>query len=285
MNKSFSERMGIEQPKGVLPFNSMTQTLINCLWNVILDLFEHHYWNWAAKVTARDFVKVPTDEIPSSSFDQREWIKMIFFSLEWNRVYDFVEFITMQYALLYASNHSRDEGKRVFLGVQKKFNAVFERERSVYRFHNGVLEPIPDTLESDVIDEAMKSSEQSGLEGSQKHLKSALDMLAKRPDPDWRNAIREAISAVESASKVISGKEKASLPNALGALKDKGIYIHQAMELAFIKLYGYTSDEPGLRHAMIDEPSVGLDEARFMVFACSAFVTFLISKAQDVDVL
>jgi len=51
------------------------------------------------------------------------------------------------------------------------------------------------------------------------------------------------------------------------------------MKSAFSALYGYTSDEGGIRHALIEKNSqVQIEDARFMLIACSAFVNYLISK-------
>lgn len=46
------------------------------------------------------------------------------------------------------------------------------------------------------------------------------------------------------------------------------------------KLYGYTSDEDGVRHPILDEVSVDEADARFMIVTCSAFVNFLVAKAE-----
>ena len=45
------------------------------------------------------------------------------------------------------------------------------------------------------------------------------------------------------------------------------------------KLYGYTSDEDGVRHGIFDAPEIGFNEAKFMLVACSALINFLISKS------
>lgn len=45
-------------------------------------------------------------------------------------------------------------------------------------------------------------------------------------------------NAIDSAAMVENGRK----------LKENGIHLHPAMEQAFIKLYGYTSDEDGIRH-------------------------------------
>ena len=52
------------------------------------------------------------------------------------------------------------------------------------------------------------------------------------------------------------------------------------MKEGFVKLYGYTSDEHGIRHSMLDIPDIGFAEAKFMLVACSAFANFLIDSAR-----
>jgi hypothetical protein len=85
------------------------------------------------------------------------------------------------------------------------------------------------------------------------------------------------ISAIESIVKQIFAKITAE-----GALKElsKNIDIHKALQSGFIKLYGYSSDEDGIRHPILDQPNVGFAEAKFMIVSCSAFVNFLISKVE-----
>jgi CBS domain-containing protein len=98
--------------------------------------------------------------------------------------------------------------------------------------------------------------------------------LSQKPDPDLRNAIKEAISSVESAARVLTGKPKATLSDAIKIL-EKARQVHPALKDAWIKLYGYTSDEPGVRHAMTEEPGIDFATAKYMVVSCAAFVNLL----------
>ena len=110
--------------------------------------------------------------------------------------------------------------------------------------------------------------------------------MADRESPDYRNAIKEAISAVEAAARVITGDRKATLGKALKAMKkQQRVKIHPALEKAYITLYGYTSDEDGIRHGMAEEPDIGYEEAQYMVISCSAFVNYMIGRAQKSGVL
>lgn len=116
----------------------------------------------------------------------------------------------------------------------------------------------------------------SEFAGARSHLISAAEALN---NADARGAIRESIHAVESATKRITGKEGATLPDCLKLLK-KERELHPALEMAFQKLYAYTSDEKGIRHALTegDNEKVATDEALFMFSACTAFVSYLARK-------
>ena len=56
--------------------------------------------------------------------------------------------------------------------------------------------------------------------------------------------------------------------------------LHPALKDAFSKLYGYTSNEQGVRHALLDrtDAQAGQDEAVFMLGACASFASYLWRK-------
>jgi hypothetical protein len=199
--------------------------------------------------------------------------KDYFFSLAWNGVYDLVEFVVDNYEKILG--HPRYRRKE----LEKVFNVIFEREMSGYRFIGGVLAPISHPAETTEIASAIEMTSRIGLDGAHHHLQTALSMLAKKPEPDYRNSVKESISAVESVVKVLGKENSQGLADALAELAKKTT-IHSALQSGFIKLYGYTNDEDGIRHAILDEPNVGFDEAKYMVVSCSAFVNYLIAKAE-----
>ena len=116
-----------------------------------------------------------------------------------------------------------------------------------------------------------------GLVGAVSHLRQAADCINRG---DHSGAVRESIHAVESTARHFDPNAK-SLNPALKALEDGG-NLHPALKGAFIKLYGYASDEQGIRHALIDTPqaSVDQDEAVFMLGACASFCSYLARKHQ-----
>lgn len=271
--KKFSERIGAVEPTSVLQLNGMSDALRNSVWNFLHSICNEGDAGWRepAEVLSQWFFKLPVDELPLYNIRRRDWIKSKFFALEWHQAYDFIEFI------------STYVGARRFTSLSSAkmhvvFNKIFETEHSGYRFLGGELSPISNTTEVGAIEAALSLTASSGLTGAQIHLKTAVHLLGKRPTPDYRNAVKESISAVESVAKQLSQNESQGLAGALEELSKK-VPIHGALKSAFIKLYGYTSDADGIRHAILDEPNVDFDEAKYMVVACSAFVNYLATKA------
>jgi hypothetical protein len=109
------------------------------------------------------------------------------------------------------------------------------------------------------------------------HLDASIRYLSIAEKRDYRNSVKESISAVESLCRLAGGS---SLDKGLRQLKKK-IEIHPALEQAFIKLFGYTCDRGGVRHALTEKDNVSSAEARFMLVCCSAFVNYVKASLAD----
>lgn len=104
-------------------------------------------------------------------------------------------------------------------------------------------------------------------------------MLSDRKNPDYRNSIKESISAVETICRRISENPNATLGDALNELVKGGkIKFHGALLNAFKSLYGYTNDADGIRHSLMEEESLDQEDAIFMLTSCSSFVNYLTVK-------
>lgn len=290
----FSERNGIQSPQA-LQVESVNDELRNSLWNLFLELYDaekHGYWGTVAFHIARDFRKCPIDDLPTSGhIEIREWVKKYYYHdlIEWYEIYDFLEFIVENHKIMtdkdFGSPFSEIRSHMVDTeGVVSRVNYILERERSGYRFIQGTLSPITNPVEIEEINTAINASQEFGLSGAQEHLRTAIKLLGLKPNPEYRNSIKESISAVESVAKQIAGPESGGLKDALKILT-KETKMHGALQAGFNSLYGYTSDEGGIRHSMMDEPNLGLVDANFMLVSCSAFVNYLIVKADDAGLL
>lgn len=278
--KRFSQRIGAAEVPTAIQLENVSVPLRNSIWNYIHALFDEGEsgWRGIASNSALFFFKAPVDELPTYNHHKKEWIKKRLYALSWYEVYDFVEFVAEWY------EKSQSYPKYRKAQIQAVFNKIFETELSGYRFIQGELSPISDPSEVAAIEGALGITSRSGLAGAHAHISSALQLLAKRPGPDYRNSIKESISAVEAIAKQLGSPNSQGLSGALNELA-KEVPLHRGFRAGLLSLYGYTSDEGGIRHAMLEEPNVGYDEAKYMVVACSAFVNYLAAKANTAGLL
>ncbi len=90
-----------------------------------------------------------------------------------------------------------------------------------------------------------------------------------------------SVHAVEGSAKAIKPSAK-TLGPALTRLKST-IGLNPALATAFGNLYGFTSDEKGIRHSLVFSATSHVTErdAIFMFGACASFVAYL-SSAEKV---
>jgi hypothetical protein len=274
----FSQRQGIKPSNKPLQLDFIDKDLLNGLWNIfklcILDTLknETNYQKFAFSLW-HNFFKLPVDRIPYTKYDTFDSIREWFFSAKWFEIYDFIEFCLNHVSSLPHYGIRTDE-------IEVNFNVVLEREFSAFRFIQGKISPITNEEEIGEINTALTSTKSfTALSGCNIHLHSALTKLSDRKNPDYRNSIKESISAIESLAKVISNHAKDSLSASLDRIKGK-IKIHPALEKGFKQIYGYTSDDDGIRHALTEESTCDFEDAKFMLISCSAFINYLIVKTE-----
>jgi len=270
----FSERIGKTPIRSEIQLESMDRDLKFSLWNVlVLYIFNPSLKEYSVgKSVFYDlffdmwiyFLKNAFDEMPYSTELFLERIKREYFGRKWDGIYDLIEYIIQHYEDKYKDS------------LIENINWVLEDEIAGYRIVGDQITKITDENELNSIEE---SSSKDKFNGVHTHLETALKMLSDRKSPDYRNSIKESISAVESICISISGNLKASLGDALKLLETK-IQLHGALKQGFSSLYGYSSDADGIRHAMLDETNVDFEDAKYMLISCSAFINYLIVKAQ-----
>lgn len=273
--KSFSQRQGLKPVSQVAQVGAMNDELRNSLWNAMdtafwstngfvygnhgnhgaIEEFSHLLWS--------NYFKKAVDTRPGYGRPGRgrmilESIREYFFGCEWHEVYDFLEFVVR----VYGKQKPRLEG---FL------NQILARELAGYKFIDGMIVDITDAQESELLVDALADTKFGPVTA---HLERALQLLADRKQPDYRNSIKESISAVEAMARIVAEAPKATLGEALKVLEKKG-HLHPALKDGFSKLYGYTNDDDGIRHAMLDEPNIDQSDAKYFLLSCTSFINYL----------
>jgi hypothetical protein len=282
----FSQRYGHVPVRSALQIDGIDDGLRNRLWNLIClswfdsvppypNLTTNYLPNQANpyfifKRLWHNYFKETTDSIGTSYIGALERLKQHFMQCEWYEVYDLLEFMV-------DCIHEQAQRKRLVESV----NDILSEEMSGYRFVSDRIVQITSEEEIVAIEQALASSD--SLKPVREHLRQSLTLLADRKAPDYRNSIKESISAIESLSKIVSGLPKASLTAALNAVEKKAA-LHPVLKEAFQKLYWYTSDAQGIRHALMDELTLDIEDAKFMLVSCSAFVNYLVVKVHKAGI-
>ena len=270
----FSQRRGLKPIREEIQIESMDESLRTRLWNALQKFYwerfnsEKEYLNDLYLHLLDEYFKRPWKFFESFTSTSYEDIKKYFFSCDWYEAYDFIEFVANKYP-----------AEKVNTDFMKFCNIVLKEEVSAYRFVGAEIVQITSEIEIKEIEEALNSTEP--LKGVNTHLKTALKLLSDRKNPDYRNSIKESISAVESMCKIIVGNGKATLGSALKVIERNSKFeLNGALKSAFTSLYGYTSDADGIRHGLLEEPNVSFEDAKFMLVSCSAFVNYLLVKTE-----
>ena len=192
----------------------------------------------------------------------------------WYKKLDIIE-KTIQYLRNFdAKNHKFYSVASNFI---KLLNSAFERLNFAYRIINDEIVEITSEQEIKTIEIAIDNSARN----VKMHLNRALELYAQRPDGDYRNSIKESISAVEAFCREKTGEN--TLGKALNKLEKNGIVFPDVLKHAFDKLYAYTNQpDAGIRHALMDDTGVytpKAEETIFMLVSCSAFINYLNKKA------
>lgn len=267
---TFSKRMGLVPEKKPLQLNDMDEELRAELHNDIRQFEIRASGSIGLRVLYKKiwikFLKNYIDEFTEDFFGENYMDQVIRFyrTLEWFRVYDYIEFY-----LDFVVNEMMVE----CVDLIRDLSATLERHNSAYRIVDYRFVPITNDTEL----EGLSQASNTGLKAIDHHMKQAIAIFSQKESKDYRNVIKEAMSAVEATVNHVNGTKGKTLGDALKQLDQKR-HIHEAMKSAFDKLYGYTSDtNSGIRHGLTDDADSipGFAEAKFMIVACSAFINWL----------
>ena len=284
----FSQKIGKTEVRDSIQIESIDKKLENRLWNNILQDFfftlgadPEYYVIVESEIGQiflfiwQDFLENRRDEIPGwgkkqiSVSENINFIKKWFFGSKWFEKYDFLEFLS-KIELEYLENYD--------INFTEECNLSLKKEMSAYRLVDGNIVQITSEEEIVEIEDALSNS--SKWESVNTHLKTAIEYFSNRENPDYRNSVKESISSIESLCAIITNDSKAKLGTALSII-EKQYQIHGSLKSAFMSLYGYTSDAGGIRHKLLeDDIMVTMEDAKFMLVSCSAFINYLKVKIE-----
>ncbi|AFY62050.1 AbiJ-NTD4 domain-containing protein [Synechococcus sp. PCC 6312] len=275
----FSHRNGLKEYKKTIQIKSVDKELRNSLWTLLITHYYLDLVNYRQLLSNQQknhltilflqlwtsHFKEPLDEMPAldkhSNNSFYHYLRSYFFNCNYGDLYDLLEFIV---------KNSHPDFNEDFI---KETNKALERENSAYRFIGNEVVEITCNEEINEIDDALSTP----FSSVKTHLQTALQLLSDKKRPDYRNSIKESISAVESLVRIVCKDDNMILSDGLKPIQAK-LEIHPALIKGLGAIYAYTSDESGVRHSIKDRDVPEYAEAKLMLVICSSFVNYLTQK-------
>ena len=275
---TFSQREGIAPLPEPMRLGHVSRDFRNLVWFAIDRVIKKELftdWSYHQKVSMPHIVpdytvrvlRYPHDHIDNEPREHQKFLKKIILQEGYDKVITLVEFIL---------RHNLCPQQ-----LQNDLENAFKEVSLAYTVQtlNGLPTIVPRSSEESgaATQQAIETIEQKGPAGAKTHLLSAAEAINEQR---YADAVRESIHAVESVARTIDPNASNTLGPALTSLEKAGVLNHRALKEAFSKLYGYTSDEKGIRHALLDEGAadVDLDDAVFMFGACASFAAYLVNR-------
>ncbi len=247
---TFSQTQGYEVLPSLLALEELSDDARRELWDL---LYVHTgsdpafsfptkilegVWLEIAIALHREFRKRPLEDFDASVFSFQWFCKEAIFEGEqpFNKVFDILQIIMRH--------------PRCPVGFVERVQAIFVNNRMAYYVDvNGpaTIFPMATRQEGAAIRDAIDTFHIAGLVAPEKHLRKAAEFINQG---DWPGSIRESINSVESIARLLAPESAKTLSPALKSL-EADRKMHPALRSAFEKLYGYTSDEEGIRHPLM----------------------------------
>jgi hypothetical protein len=273
------KRLTFEQAEGAGPLlpsqlalKEISRELRIRLWEKLHSSFNSdNHSNWdeilRRKHVYRDLR--PHDEFPMIRLSVRSEVKQLIINENYLQVFGLLQWMLRQPEIPQRLHEDIEDALR----QSRAAYAVFDRDTII---------PVGSDAERETLARAFADVAASEFHGARAHLRNAGSELTAG---EYGPSIRESIHAVEAVARVLEPGAQTLRPALLKL--EKSVRIHPALGKGFGSLYGFTSDEKGIRHALLDEPVAQVDEtdALYMLGSCAAFVSYLINKARQVGLL
>lgn len=296
--KLFSERFGYNTARKALQYECMDAMLRMALYNVAFEWLSDYYSDVRSRDVCRslwsELWHLPLDEFPEPdplaafAVNGAQYSPAFFKPMKdyllkgkWFWPYDQVEFMANQYQMLDEESVEEStfqqvadaENESLLDGFAEDVNKVLAQEMSAYRLIGTLIVPITNDAEISSLEQCLSAPD--SFSGVRMHMGKAIEHYSLRPEADLANTIKESISAVEAAARIVAGSEKDTLDGALKRIGGKGL-VHPALIGGWSKLFGFTSDVGGIRHASnTEELAIDRPLAKYMLVSCSAFANYL----------
>ncbi|HPQ70777.1 MAG TPA: hypothetical protein PKW95_16755 [bacterium] len=178
----------------------------------------------------------------------------------------------LRYGLFHDELDPETEKKNILSKINDlstELNKILEEEGLQWRFNGHNFVPVTNEIESDSVTKTCNLP--SPFNEANNHIQKAIELIRDQDKPDYSNSIKESISAVEAAVQAYTNSPGLTFSKSIDKLA-----IHPSLKESWKRLYGFTSDEGGIRHAKNAKTKTKVDFslAQYFIVTCSAMVNY-----------
>ena len=204
------------------------------------------------------------------------------FTFEWSDKHLRIELDALDWLDVFKLVEDEAPFHRPFIRFDARYNEVLAETGMAYQVVNGRfqrLDAVADELDIPEVDISLLSGH---LRPAGEQYQRAVHALRAVPTRT-KDAIREAVGALEAVGKVITGSSNGVLSEVVPPLlKKTGNTWERPLAAAVGSLYGYASQVPGVRHGQYVDSEPSYAQAALTVRLSGAVIAYLIEEVAPV---
>lgn len=265
--------------------------------HLLFDLVERRYvpdWTMVARELNR-IGRLPLTAYDSSSVASLKQAKVdaenVIKEINWAKVYDFCErlYSHLPQELTYEDQYGNYEVQISRGDMQTCIGAELQRlfleEGLAYEFTDGVVHRRGRKHTVELVARSQVVLGDPKLLSARRHYDKALQFFRHPSKPDYENAVKEAVCAVEAAGKILFPMAKAStlgdLVRWFGSTRD--VLIPKAICQTLTGIYAFRSAGDGVAHGGATGGKATLEVTEYILAVCAAQIIYLVDLANSME--
>jgi AbiJ N-terminal domain 4 len=291
--RPFSARTGSEKARIDSEFPAPGRAGLLHLLNEAVDRNYVAGWHTVAR-EARRIARAPVRNYQSNTVADikaaQEDTETYLNQMSWDRVFDFCERLHSQLAAGYAYeqdgetiNITTKAQAQVF--VAEEMQRLFDEEGFAYEFSDGAVERRGKRHTVDQAGKATKVLADLKLEAARRHFSKALRYFRDRHKPDYENAVKEAVCAVESAAKELYPEAKAAtLADFIKwSTGNERKILSKALGQMFTGLYAFRNSAEGVSHGSTSGDVVTAEVTEYVLAVAASQVLLMADLVAEIE--
>lgn len=190
---------------------------------------------------------------------------------EWWRILNFLEFVYKE-----TKNHTGASATIFQKLLNEEITDALKDGEISFSFVNGYFIPLVNEIEVSEIEKALNNP--SIDQTIREKLALAISKIAGRNDHDLGDAIGICIATIEAQICQMSGENR--MGAAIKVLRNRQGILSSEFSKILELMWGWSSNEPWIRHGKAGEPAIDKDLAKFVLIQSSAILNLLVAVSE-----